>query len=78
MPLANQFGGQPFTFNQQIKEQGNDVATFADIKTVLSSLVIPVNTSDPYSPVEGQIYYNSIELLLKIWLDNKWQFIALA
>jgi hypothetical protein len=39
----------------------------------LTSLIIPTGTSDPGGAVQGQFYYNTINLVLRIYLGSGWR-----
>lgn len=38
------------------------------------SLVIPTSTTDPSSPVDGQMYFNKNSKLLKFYIGNEWRY----
>jgi hypothetical protein len=39
-------------------------------------MIIPVASSDPASPVTGQLYYNSSTGALRVWTGFSWDSIA--
>lgn len=45
---------------------------------LLSSLSLPVATSNPTSPVLGQIYFNSSASEIRVYNGSTWVAIALA
>jgi hypothetical protein len=42
-------------------------------KVTMGTLVLPSSSSDPGSPVEGQIYLNTTDYKVKIYVNSEWK-----
>lgn len=58
--------------------QGTFAGTFSTCVITANGIVVPVLASDPSSPTEGQLYYNTTSHKLKIRVAAAWETITSA
>lgn len=58
---------------------GNKVISAGGIEiTNGQSLALPILSSDPISPINGYMYYNSVDNVAKIYQNGIWEILAIS